>query len=232
MRVLAIIPARGGSKGVKRKNIKLLGEKPLIQYTIESAKQAIKLSKIMVSTDDEEIAEFSRSLEVEVPELRPKHLASDNSPTIDTVIYTLEYYQKEKNEYFDAVCLLQPTYPFRKSNSVDEAIQTFIEKGTDSLISVVTVPHEYNPHWVFVENEVGHLKIATGESTIITRRQALPEAYIRDGSIYITRVPVVLESKSLYGTSTCCYKSDTSTYVNIDTIEDWKKAEGLLRKHD
>ena len=224
MKTLAIIPARGGSKGVPRKNIKLLGNKPLLAYTIEAAYASKLISEIIVSTDDAEIAAISRNLNVEVPYLRPAHLAADNTPTIDVIFDILQWY-KNQNIFFDAVCLLQPTVPFRESGFIDNAIQKFVDYGTDSLVSVQEVPHQYNPHWCFQSTENDNLEIATGEKQIISRRQDLPKTYFRDGSVYITKATVVLEKKSLYGDSISYCESNPENYVNIDTISDWHKAE-------
>ena len=97
------------------------------------------------------------------------------------------------------------------------------------MVSVQKVPHEYNPHWTFEQNDQGNLKIATGETEIISRRQDLPIAYHRDGSIYITKTKVILEQHSLYGNSTAFIESDSDAYVNIDTLEDWEKAEKMIQ---
>lgn len=227
MKILAIIPVRGGSKGVPRKNIKLLNGKPLLAYTSETALQSQHLSEVIVSTDDQQIAEVARSLALTVPFIRPIELAQDTTPTIDVIIHALLWYQNQ-NILFDAVCLLQVTSPFRTVSFLDEAIEKFILSGCDSLVSVQKVPHEYNPHWTFEINAAGNLKIATGETEIIPRRQELPVAYHRDGSIYITKTEVLLETHSLYGKSTAFIESDSEFYVNIDTIEDWKKAEQMI----
>lgn len=228
MKILAIIPARGGSKGVPNKNIKLLNGKPLLEYTAEIAVQSKLLSEVMVSTEDEKIAAVAKSMGVKIPFERPIELAQDNTPTLDVIIHTLEWYQKN-NCLFDAVCLLQPTSPFRTLEFLNKAIEKFIASGCDSLVSVQKVPHEYNPHWTFEVNEEGHLKIATGETNIITRRQELPMAYHRDGSIYLTKTKMLLEAHSLYGKTTAFIESDPEGYVNIDTMEDWKKAEEMIQ---
>lgn len=229
MRILAIIPARGGSKGVPGKNIKLLGGKPLLAYTSEIALQSKYLTEIMVSTDDEKIIEVAHNLNLKVPFIRPFELAQDYTPTIDVVIHALKWYEN-KNVFFDAVCLLQVTSPFRTIEFLEKAIEKFIGSGCDSLVSVQKVPHEYNPHWTFEVNTDGNLKIATGENEIITRRQELPEAYHRDGSIYITKTEVLLYQKSLYGKTISYIESPQDFYVNIDTMNDWEKAEILVKK--
>ena len=228
MKILAIIPARGGSKGVSGKNIKLLDGKPLLAYTSEIALQSKQLTEVIVSTEDELIREVAKNLGIKVPFVRPMTLAQDNTPTLDVIIHALEWY-KNQNIFFDAVCLLQVTSPFRTVAFLDEAIEKFMKKDTDSLVSVQKVPHEYNPHWTFEENEQGNLKIATGETEIISRRQELPTAYHRDGSIYLTKTRVLLNEHSLYGKSTAFIESDSESYVNIDTLQDWKKAEEMIQ---
>ena len=227
MKILGLIPARGGSKGVPRKNVKPLGGQPLIAYSIQSGLQAKGLSMVMVSTDDEEIAEVAKTHGAEVPFLRPPALAADKSPTLDAVVHCLETLAQQ-GHHFDAVCLLQPTTPFRTDGFVDDCIDHFINSGCDALVSVLEVPKTYNPHWTFEANEDDHLKIATGETEIITRRQELPPAYFRDGSIYLTKTKVILNMRSLYGRSLTYKVSDESRYVNIDTLADWEKAESLL----
>ncbi|MGY5354050.1 acylneuraminate cytidylyltransferase family protein [Wenyingzhuangia sp. IMCC45467] len=229
MKILGIIPARGGSKGVPRKNIKLLGGKPLIEYTSEVALASKLIETVVLSSDDDEIIEVSKNLGIEVPFKRPSNLAIDTAPTLPVIQHALAYY-KSIGKIFDAVCLLQVTSPFRTVGFLDKAIEKFVKSEADSLVSVQEVPHEYNPHWVFEESSDGNLKIATGDEQIISRRQDLPKAYHRDGSIYITKTTVLLEQDSLYGNSVAYIESPKEWYVNIDTMADWEKAEELLKK--
>lgn len=228
MKILGIIPARGGSKGVPRKNIKLLGGKPLIEYTSEIALKSKHLTKVVLSSDDDEIIEVAKSIGLEAPFKRPSELAKDNTPTLPVILHALDFF-KTKGEEFDAVCLLQTTSPFRTEEFLDEALQKFITSNTDSLVSVKEVPHEFNPHWTFKLNEQGNLYIATGESEIITRRQDLPKSYHRDGSIYITKTSVLVTQKSLYGNSIAYIENSNKAYVNIDTLDDWVKADLLFK---
>ena len=228
MKILVIIPARGGSKGVPKKNIKLLDGKPLIQYTTDIALKSKLISKIVVSSDDDEIIEIAKELGVDVPFKRPNSLAEDESPTLPVIKHAIDFFE-EQGIFFDAVCLLQVTSPFRTLTFLNEAIQKFCDEQNDSLISVREVPHEYNPHWVFEPNTNGQLVIATGEKEIITRRQNLPKSYHRDGSIYITKTSVIKEQNSLYGNSIGYVISSEENYVNIDTMEDWIKAEEFIK---
>jgi CMP-N,N'-diacetyllegionaminic acid synthase len=230
VRILGIIPARGGSKGVPGKNIKLLNGKPLLQYTAEIALESLCLTDVILSSDDKQIITVAESLGVQVPFMRPSALADDQTPTIDVIIHALQWFENQA-VFFDAVCLLQVTSPFRTVEFLDEAITKFMVSGCDSLVSVQKVPHEYNPHWTFEVNPEGNLKIATGEGKIISRRQELPDAYHRDGSIYITKTEVLLQQHSLYGKSTSFIESSPEFYVNIDTLTDWEKAEQMIKNN-
>ena len=195
MKILGIIPARGGSKGVPNKNVKYLNGKPLIAYTAEVALKSKLLSKVIVSTDDEKIAEVSRALGLDVPFMRPPNLAEDASPTLPVVKHALEFF-KNKGESFDAVCLLQVTSPMRTLDLLEQCLLKFISNKHDSLISVIKVEDHFNPHWMFKENNEGGLFVATGEKKIIPRRQELPNAFYRDGSVYITKSNVIVNEGS------------------------------------
>lgn len=229
MKILGLIPARGGSKGIPGKNIKSLAGKPLLAYTFDSAKNSTLLSKIILSSDDPDIIRVAQQIGLETPFVRPSDLASDISPTLPVIIHALRFFE-EKGKKYDAVCLLQATNPFRRKGMIDEAIQKFIDADADALVSVLPVPHEFNPHWIFEPNSEGLLSIATGEKTIIPRRQDLPPAYFRDGAIYITKAKVLLEKHSLYGEKLAYILGDESRYVNLDTMRDWEKAEELVKK--
>lgn len=229
MRVLGLIPARGGSKGVPAKNKKILGTQPLIHYTIQAAQKSNLLTDIVVSTDDIEIAAIARKSGVLIPFMRPEVLASDTAKSIDVVQHALAYFE-DLGKYYDAVCLLQPTSPFRENGSIDLAINTFVSKELDSLISVLPVPHEYNPHWVFEEKE-DTLSISTGEQEIISRRQELPKAYHRDGSIYLTSTALIQQG-TFYGKQLGYVISNPDTHINIDTLQDWEKAEAIFKNSD
>jgi CMP-N,N'-diacetyllegionaminic acid synthase len=224
MQILAVIPARSGSKGVKDKNIRPLAGKPLIAYSIGSALNSGVITKTIVSTDSEVYADVARQFGAEVPFIRPAYLAEDTSASIDVIIHALEFYLSQ-NIKFDAVMILQPTSPLRAADSIANAVNQFEKSGADALVSVVAVPHEYNPHWIFEPDENQFLNISTGEKEIIKRRQELPKAFIRDGSIYITKTEIVLNQKSLYGQKLTYIENDPDFKVNIDTEADWKHAE-------
>lgn len=227
MRILGLVPARGGSKGVPRKNIRQLGRKPLVAYTIDAAKRAQRLDRVVISTEDEEIANIAKALGAEVPFMRPPELARDDSPTLSVVQHALRTLE-DQGWRCDAICLLQPTFPFRVAADIDACIEKFEETQADCVVTVHPVPHQYNPHWVYFEGPDGLLRISTGEVAPIPRRQLLPAAFHRSGSIYVTRTEVVLEQSLLYGRRLVGYETPTDDCCNIDTLEDWARAEALL----
>lgn len=222
MRIIGIIPARGGSKGVPRKNIKKLKGKELIRYSIEVGLACPLIEEVLVSTEDKAIAAVSRQAGATVPFLRPTNLAGDSSPVLATIIHLLNYLDQQQI-LFDAICLLQPTVPFRSLKDVNVAIQQFIQQKADSLISVREVPHIYNPHWVYEAKEQW-LQLAMKDIEIIPRRQELPTAYHRDGSIYLTKKEVILKQHSLYGDKIAFHVTKHAPDINIDTMKDWQKA--------
>lgn len=226
MKILGIITARGGSKGVPGKNIKLLGSITLLSYTANAANQSKLLNKTILSSDDIAIIDEAKKEQIEVPFVRPDELANDTATSIAVVQHALEY-MESIGEFYDAICLLQPTSPFREKGFVDSAIQKFIDENADALVSVLPVPHEYNPHWIFEPNTSGFLEIATGDKTIISRRQDLPKSYFRDGSVYITKTEIIKKG-SFYGEKLSFIESNPDFYVNIDTLKDWEIAEKKL----
>ena len=228
MKILGLIPARSGSKGIPNKNIKILNGIPLLGYVASDAKKSNLLSKLIISTDSLEIAEVAKKFGLEFPFLRPDQISGDKSPSVDFVrhaIITL----RERGEEFDAVCLLQPTSPFKPTGFIDRCLQTFLDGELDSLISVLPVPHEFNPHWTFEESTPGVLRIATGEDQLIPRRQELPKAFYRDGSVYIFKSELVLSENRLVGGKTGYVLSDPDYYCNLDTMEDWSLAEEKVK---
>lgn len=229
MKVLGLIPARGGSKGVPRKNIRLLNGKPLLAYTAESALQAKTLARVILSTEDEEIADIGRNCGLEVPFMRPLELAQDSTPSLAVVRHAL-LMLKEQGENFEAVCLLQPTNPLRRAEDIDACVTLFIESNADCVVSVLPVPHEYNPKWVFWKNGGGKMSLSTGDAEIIPRRQDLPRAFHRDGTVYITRSEIIINRQSLYGDNVQGFEMSPEFSVNIDTEEDWQAIERRIRR--
>jgi CMP-N-acetylneuraminic acid synthetase len=226
-RVLGLIPARGGSKGVPGKNIRLLCGKPLLQYTAEAALASCHLARVILSTDDAEIATVGERCGLEVPFLRPPHLAQDQTPMLPVVQHALTWLES-RGERFSAVCLLQPTNPLRRTEDIDGCIELFIQEDAEGVVTILPVPHEYNPHWVYFRRDDGSLQLSTGEDEPIPSRQSLPSAYHREGSVYVIRTSVISERHSLYGEQLLGYPVDPNYSVNIDRIEDWQRAESLI----
>jgi len=229
MRVLGLIPARGGSKGIPRKNIRPLGGKPLLAWTAEAALAARRLARVILSTEDEEIAAVGRACGLDVPFLRPAELARDDTPTLPVVRHALETLAAS-GDIYDAVCLLQPTNPFREVGLIDACVEKFEATGADTLFTVLPVPPEHNPHWVFFENADGSLRLATGEPAPIPRRQELPPAFHREGSVYVVRCSVVLERNTLFGTRWIGHPVHPNYALNLDTPADWERAEEAVRR--
>lgn len=227
MRILGVITARGGSKGVPRKNIRPLGGRPLVAWTAEVALQARLLTRCILSTDDVEIAEVGRAAGLEVPFMRPAELTTDRTPTLPVLQHAVTALEASGDRY-DAICLLQPTSPFRPPGLIDACIERFVVSGADSALTVLPVPPEYNPHWVYVLTPTGDLVLATGETSPIARRQDLPAAFHREGSVYVVRRDVLMERNSLYGARVVGLEVDAARSVNIDTVADWERAEMMV----
>ncbi|MDK2771730.1 MAG: acylneuraminate cytidylyltransferase family protein [Flavobacterium sp.] len=226
MKILAVIPARGGSKGIPKKNIKLLGGKPLLQFTAEKALASKLLTHVILSTDSDEIAQVGKKIGLEVPFMRPETLAMDTTPTIEVLQHALAFYENQ-GVFFEAICILQPTTPFREDGIIDKAIEKFKATNVETLISVLEVPHQFNPHWTFEVDNQENLKIATGDLKIIPRRQELPKSYYRDGSIYIIKTNLIKEGV-LFKNTIGYIESNPKNNVNLDTMEDWILAEKII----
>jgi len=224
---LGVIPARGGSKGIPRKNLALLGGRPLLAHAAEAAAQSKRLTRVILSTDDAEIAAVGRSFNVEAPFMRPAELAKDDTPMLPVLQHAVRTLEQQGDRY-DAVCLLQPTSPLRTGEAVDDCIRMLEESGADAVVTVCEVPHHYNPHWVYFGDPESGLRLSTGEAEPIGRRQALPPAYHREGSIYVTRRDVLIEQNSIYGSRLLGYVVDQQQSVNIDAPADLARAEMIV----
>lgn len=226
MRVLGLIPARGGSKGIPRKNIRALGGRPLLQWTVDAALAARTLARVILSTDDRQIADMGASFGVAVPFLRPAELAEDGTTTLAVAAHALQSLENS-GDYYDAVCILQPTSPFRRASDIDACVSLLSESGADCVLSVLPVPAEYNPHWVYFRAEDGSLRLSTGELQPIPRRQLLPAAFHRDGSVYVSRRDAIMVRHTLYGSRVLGHQV-TAHSINLDTLSDWERAESMI----
>ncbi|MEZ9402957.1 acylneuraminate cytidylyltransferase family protein [Vibrio cyclitrophicus] len=223
-KVFAVIPARGGSKRLPRKNILPLGEKPLIGWTIEAAKNSAYVDDIFISTDDHEIADVVSQFGLTVPELRPEELSTDTATTQSVLFYTLEKYAKEA----DIVVLLQPTSPFRTAKHIDEAIESLVEKSAFSVVSVT--PCEHPPQWANTlpanDSMKGFLRVGDGK-----RSQDLGEAFRLNGAIYVYDTQrLVAIGEMVYQEDTYAYKMSNQASIDIDNQIDFDFSEFLLSK--
>ncbi len=215
--IIALIPARGGSKRVPRKNIKLLDGKPLIYYTISEALRSKYLSKVYVSTEDKEIAKVSSEFGADTID-RPKSLARDETPGVSVARHAVDYIE-EKGMKIKAICILQPTSPFRKSDHIDEAIRLFVSKDYDSVIGVKKVRE--HPYWSFVEKN-DFLVPFVEEGFRIDRSQDLPDIYFVNGAIYVVKRDVIKKEKSVFGKRIGPLIMDDLSSFDIDTnFEFW-----------
>lgn len=227
MRVLGLIPARSGSKGVPGKNTRPLVGRPLLAYTADAALAADRLDRVVLTTDDEAIAEVGSAAGLEVPFLRPVELADDQTPMIAVLQHAITALPEE----YDAVCLLQPTSPLRPEGLIDRCIELRDTSAADAVVTVLPVPAEHNPHWVYLEAPDGSLHLSTGAPAPISRRQDLPPAYHRDGSVYVFGSEAIREGNP-YGERVEGVVLDPHRSVNIDDLDDWARAEALIRSGD
>lgn len=226
MKILALIPARGGSKRLPGKNIRLLGGRPLIGWTIAAAQDSGVCSYIIVSTDDEGIAQVARTQGADVPGLRPAELASDTTGSVEVALHALEHHEQEHGP-IDGLLLLQPTSPFRTADTIRTAVQKFI--GTAGEHPVVSVsPAASHPAWCFRTTEHG-MEPFLGWEALSKRSQDLEPALVLNGAIYLI-APDRLRKESSFltkDTQPLIMKNDLEE-IDIDTLADWEKAEAAL----
>jgi len=224
--IIALIPARGGSKGIPRKNIRLLAGKPMIAYTIEAALKSRYIDRAVVSTEDDEIAEISKRYGAEVIE-RPEDLAKDETPTIDVIFQVLEVLRTE-NYNPNIVVLLQPTSPLRKAEDIDNAIELFVNDSCESVVSVCEVEH--SPYWSF-KIEDKYLNPVFERKYLKMKRQDLPKVYMPNGAIYVSTPEVLCKYESFYHSKTIPYTMPPERSIDIDNEIDFMLAELVTKRH-
>ncbi len=227
---LGIIPARGGSKGLPRKNIRPLLGKPLIVWTIEKALKSKYLDEVIVSTDDEEIAEISKRHGAKIPFIRPKELAQDETPTYDVIEHAINFYRKNLNREFDYIVLLEPTSPLRKDEDIDSAIRKIIknEKIYTSLVSVGKVHLEHPSLMKKIKGKylIPYLK----RKKQAKRRQELEDVYFPYGVVYISKTQTLLKYRTFYQEKTGFYLIERWQCYEIDDIYDFICVEAILKE--
>lgn len=230
-RYLGVIPARGGSKGIPKKNIKDMNGKPLIAYTIEAAKAAIEdgaLNRCVVSTDSAEIADVSRKFGAEVPFMRPDYLGGDAIKSVDVILHALSF-MEEQGESFDAVITLQPTSPLRTGHDLIEGIRMYDEESWDSLIAVYedVKANGFNYYRMGPSHEglAEHKEHNTG-----IRRQEMKPMYVRNGALYISSIELLKERKLIIGDVPLLYIMPKERSIDVDSMMDFEYIELLMKK--
>lgn len=223
--ILALIPARGGSKGVPRKNIRSLAGKPLIAWTIDAAQQSRCIDRMIVSTDDEEIAAVAKKYGAEVPFMRPPHLASDDAKGMDVLFHAMEWFSAQ-GATFDILTYLQPTSPLRTADDIRGALALMEEKNAQSVVSVCKVEH--SP--LLMNTLLPDLSLQGFiREEANTNRQALDQFYRLNGAIYLAQWEYLLKHKTWYKENSYGYVMPTERSVDIDSELDLYIAEALLK---
>lgn len=224
--ILYVIPARGGSKGIPGKNIKMLAGRPLIAYTIDVAKQLADNADICLSTDDGNIAKVAADCGLEVPFMRPAELATDTAGTYEVLIHALDFY-KDKGKEYDILVLLQPTSPLRTADDVKGALSLF----TPDIDMVVSVKEAAtNPYYnAYEEDSDGFLHISKGNGTF-TRRQDAPHVWEYNGAVYVINVASLYKMQLGEFRRRRCYVMDSFRSLDLDTSLDWAVAEIIMKK--
>jgi CMP-N,N'-diacetyllegionaminic acid synthase len=225
-RILALIPARGGSKGLPRKNIRLLGGKPLIAWTIEAAITSACFTKVVVSTDDAEIAGISTRYGAETPFQRPAELAGDQAKSIDVAIQAIQWFA-ERGKYFDLIALLQPTSPLRKACDIHNALTLFGQKKAGAVVSVCECEH--SPLWMNTIGDDLSLSNFLASNALNQNRQSLQQYYRLNGAVYLADIQYLKENQGFFGPQTYAYIMPVERSVDIDSELDLKFAEFLLQ---
>lgn len=233
MKILGIITARGGSKGIPRKNIKELDGKPLIAYTIEAAQKSGVFDRIILSTDDAEIAEVAKKYGCEVPFMRPVELAQDNTPHLPVMQHAVSWLKENENYNPNLVAILQPTAPLRQAWHIKEAFELLLKKEADSVVAVTEIPGHHSPYWAVVvdENSLGKLFIGDHIRNRIPRRQNLPQkTYSHCGALYLFKTELLFKKNeaNFYGDKVVIYPMEEKYSINIDSPDDWDKAERAI----
>lgn len=236
MKILGVIPARSGSKGIPRKNIKPLLGKPLIAWTIEEAKKSRLLNRIIVSTDDLEIAEIAKQYGAEAPFLRPSEISHDFSTDVEFLVHTLDWLKKNEGYEPDIVLRLPPTSPLRTARHIDEGIQKLLDlPEADAVRPICEVPKHPYKLWKISEDqkclEPFLPKSFTGfDEPHNLPRQLFPKAYIHTGAMDVMRINTIRKLKSTSGKKLAYFFMDPRDSVNIDSLIDFEIAEYLLSK--
>ena len=223
--VLALIPARGGSKLLQKKNILDLNNKPIIKWSIDAARNSKYIDDIIVSTDNDEIFDISKKYGARVPFKRPFNLATDNSKSIDVILHAISWLKNNK-EQFNILVLLQPTSPLRTGRDIDDALELLFEKNAESIISVCKTEH--SPLWTNELPKDRRMNNFLDKKTLNKNRQELPDYFRLNGAIYIAYVKCLEDNKSFFGENTFAYVMPQDRSIDIDSKIDLELCKVLL----
>lgn len=223
MKILCIIPARRDSKGIPGKNWKLLNHKPLISYSIEVALKCNQIDTLCVSTNSIDVVQVAQNFGLTIPFMRPEELSLDTTPSYDVLMHAIEFYEHQ-NEYFDAILLLQPTSPFREIHFLEDAITLFKQSDCDMVVSVNETT--FNPYYNLYNETNGFIHRSIKSN--FTRRQDCPITYLVNGSIYVISVNSLKKQQLHEMEKVVKYVLPEEYSLDLDTLNDWKKAEEYL----
>jgi len=232
-KILAIIPARSGSKGIPRKNIKSFNGKPLIHYAIALAAKVQRKGLIVghiVSTDSKRIASIARKSGGNAPFLRPRELATDDSPVVETVMHTVKWWEEHNRSIIHSVLILQPTNPLTAAEDIEGAVRQYLDNQPKArcLISVCDAQHIRLPALYYKKGK--YLEQAVRQLDPASRRQSLRRLYWRNGAVYIVRRDLLLKKRKIMSENPCCYEMPKARSVAIDDVLDWRVAEWLMNR--
>jgi N-acylneuraminate cytidylyltransferase/CMP-N,N'-diacetyllegionaminic acid synthase len=227
--IIALIPARSGSKGLPKKNIKIFNGKPLLVWTIEAALSCSFIDKIIVSTDCGETASIAIQAGAEVPFIRPKHLASDTSKSVDVIKHALKFLETNDNRSFDYIILLEPTSPLRESNDIKDAMNKLLDNPESKTLVSVSLTESQNPSFLFNLNSDETISQYEFSQNQILRRQDLKSIYFPEGSVYIAETTFLWETSSFYYEKTLGFIIPKRKSKEIDDIYDFVMCEALMQ---
>lgn len=236
MKVLGVVTARAGSKGLPGKNLRPLGSKPLLAYTIEAARQSGVLDRVILSTEDQQIADVGREYGCDVPFIRPRDLAQDDTPHLPVIQHAVKWMAERAGYRPDAVMILQPTSPLRQPEDIRAAVDLLAGSNADSVLSVSEVPAHAHPMRVLRIDDTGAAVLFVTGAPVrhrINRRQDLPAAWVMNGAIYVCRTDVLFAGEpSLYGDRVMVYRMPADRGLSIDDARDFAEAERALMAAD
>lgn len=230
---MGLITARGGSKSIPRKNIKLFLGRSLIAFSIETLKKSGVCDRVVVSTDDQEIADIAKTYGAEVPFLRPAELAQDDTPTLPVFRHAVAWLKEHEGYEPDVVVLLEPTSVGKRPFHVQGVVDMLLRTGADSVLTVAEVPSDWNPYWQLTLDADGRVAIFTGGpmKRVIRRRQDLPKTYSCDSAVIAFKPELLFaDEPSFYGDDVRAYITEQKYALDLDAPEDWEAAEQRVKK--